>query len=87
MKTSALLYGCSDPPELSEMCVAESSRLGVGICNVGLAVENVRSAMLDARNHIIQFVRLKNRALDLNAQFSRVSSATCLHDITVRKFC
>ena len=38
MKTLALLYGCSDPPEVSEMCVAESSRLGGGICNVGLAL-------------------------------------------------
>ena len=69
MKTLALLYGCSDPPEVSEMCVAESSRLEGGICNVGLAVENVRSATLDTLNHIIQFVRLKKRALDLNPQF------------------
>ena len=38
MKTLALLYGCSDPPEVIEMCVAESSWLGGGICNVGLAL-------------------------------------------------
>ena len=56
---------CSDWSEVGEMCVAYSSRLGGGMFNVRLAVENVPSARLDALNHIMHVVRLEK---NLNSQ-------------------